>query len=87
MITRQQFEDETFYRQRSTKRQFNFLKFLLDNKNKAFTTKEIAKEMYGSDDDKSTAKAYFVLKRLHQKCFVDKKMPYWAIKETDIPKV
>lgn len=82
-ITIQKFNDEQFFRQRSTKRQYNFLKFLMDNNDKAFTTKEIAKEMYGSNDDKCTAKAYFVLKRLNDKGLVEKKMPYWTIKNKE----
>lgn len=80
MISRREFEDEAFYRQRSTKRQYQFIKFLLDNKEKAFTTKELAREFYGDDDEKSIAKAYFVLDRLSKKGIVEKKMPFWAIK-------
>ena len=79
-ITREQFNDEAFYRERSTKKQALFLTFLLRNNSKAFKTHEIAKEIYGKGDTKSTAKAYYVLGRLYKKGFVEKKMPYWMIK-------
>lgn len=80
-ITKEQFTNEAFYRQRSSKKQKIFLDFLNKNKNKAFTTKEIAKEIYNSDDEKSAMKAYFVLERLKKKGLVEKKLPYWKIKE------
>lgn len=83
MITREQFKDENFYRERSTKKQAIFLTFLLKNKDKAFKTKEIAKEVYNKDDEKSVAKAYFVLCRLEKKGFIEKKLPYWAIKSAE----
>jgi len=82
-ISRNNFNDERFFKERSTKRQINFLKFLIDNKDKAFTTRELAKEMYGDESDNSIAKAYFVLKRLSDKGMIEKKMPYWAIKEKE----
>ena len=79
-ITKTQFENEEFERTRYTKKQALFMKFLLDNKNKAFTTKEIAKELYGNEDKQSVAKAYFVLRRLQDKGLIESKMPYWIVK-------
>jgi Fe2+ or Zn2+ uptake regulation protein len=81
MITKEQFNDEAFYRERSTKKQALFLNFLLKNKTHAFKTQEIAKEIYGKDDAKNTAKAYYVLCRLYKRGYVEKKMPYWTIKQ------
>jgi Fe2+ or Zn2+ uptake regulation protein len=83
MITRKEFEDERFLRDRNTKKQTLILSFLLKNKSNAFKTKEIAKEIYGKDDNGSVAKAYYILVRLQNKGYVEKKLPYWAIKSND----
>lgn len=84
MITKKDFQEDNFYEGRNTKKQEIVLNFLLNDQEHAFTTKEIAKELYGSDDNKSTAKAYYLLVRLEKKGFVEKKMPYWMIKKREI---
>lgn len=79
MITRKEFESEDFPRIKNAPKQEICLKFLLDNKDKAFTTKEIAQEIYGETDEKTKMKAYFLLDRLDKKGLIIKKVPYWAV--------
>jgi Fe2+ or Zn2+ uptake regulation protein len=80
-ISREEFEDERFYRERSTKKQLLFLTLFLKNPQSAFKTSEVAKEIYGKNDTGAVAKAYYVLSRLTKKGFIEKKTPYWALKK------
>lgn len=79
MISRKQFEDEQFPgRQRKSQIQMTFLKIIYENKDKAFTAEELAKQVYKTDDKYATAKSCAILKRLEKRGVVEKKAPYWA---------
>lgn len=79
MITRKQYEDEQFPgKHRNSKIQMTFLKILYDNKDKAFTAEEMAKEIYGDKDEYGTPKAYSILKRLKKRGLVERKENYWV---------
>jgi Fe2+ or Zn2+ uptake regulation protein len=78
-ITRDDFKNEKFEKgRRQSKQQIKVITFLSENNSSAFTTKEIAKELYGDDSPKSVTKAYYLLRRLNEKKLVERKMPYWT---------
>lgn len=56
----------------STKKQNKFIKYLLKNKNSAYTTKEIALAVFGNDDIKTIKKTYSILLRINKRGLIKK---------------
>lgn len=81
MITRKEFDENEFERIRNSKKQEAILELLSEDKEIAYTTKEIALKIHGDETPNSISKVYYILIRLFKKGIVDKKAPYWIIKK------